>query len=214
MKIVPFFPNQSDSLHCLQACIKSVLAFYLPNKKFTDEIIDKKTLQQGGWSWLPPAVYWLNSLGINTKLYSLFDYNRLGEEGEDYLKEFKKAAYQIEKAAGSYENLAEIQEYTGKMITNKLWVNERMDVDRLAKLLLNEETLAIGKTIHEILDGTTISQVEKPTSHYVVIIKEYNYQQWLVHDPGLPAKPSRKISKTSGGQNLFGDIVVLTKKTK
>ncbi|MBU0974872.1 hypothetical protein KKD03_04185 [Patescibacteria group bacterium] len=206
MKIVPYYPNSEDNIHCLQACIKSALAFYFPNEKFEDNVVDQKTLQIGGWSWFPPAVCWLNSLGIKVKIYSIFDYNRFASEGENYLREFKKWFYEVEEKAGAYKNLKELQDFTKKMISNNLWANEIIDSEKLIELLKDEKTLAIGKTIYESLDGTPSSQVKNPTSHFVLLIKEYNYHQWLLHDPGLPERPNRKVEKSLH----LGDVVVLS----
>ena len=110
MKEINFFENSQDNLHCLQACIKSVLSFYFPDKVFSDKEIDRHTIHNGGWSWLPPSVVWLQEIGLDVVLFSQFDYKRFAEQGEGFYKEFKgELAYQHEVQNGSVKNLKEIQ---------------------------------------------------------------------------------------------------------
>ena len=104
-KIIPFFENLPDNTHCLQSCLKSVLAYYFPDRTFTAEEIDKQTIQTGGWSWLPPAVIWLHDLGLNVELYSLFDYSRFAEFGKEYMKDTKKIY--LFWLAGTYVNTSD-----------------------------------------------------------------------------------------------------------
>ncbi len=207
MKIVTFYPNTADNLHCLQAVVKSILSYYFPEQTFTDELIDQKTLQQGWWTWLPPVAEWLDDLGLEVELYSPFDYGRLAEEGIEYIKEFKKEAFEAEERSGSYKNISEIQQSTKKIVHRKLWKNELLSSNRLAQLLASKSSLAIGKTLYEWVEG--IANPTTMTSHYVLLIKEYDLAKWRVHDPGLPGKPDRKIAKTLNGTPIFGDILVI-----
>ena len=119
-KIITFFENSHDNTHCLQSCIKSLLSFYFFNDVFTDKEIDTKTIHTGGWSsWLPPAVIWLNELGLNVKLYSEFDYERFINEGEKYVRELKgEDIFNHEKRNGSYQNISLIQEACSKIVKN------------------------------------------------------------------------------------------------
>lgn len=205
-KDVPFFPNEPDNNHCLQSCVKSVLSFYFPKKVFSTKTIENKTIFNNGWSWLPPSVCWLNELGLKVKLYSKFDYLQFADMGEMYLKEFKREAFEIEKRNGSYQNINTIQKYSNLMINNHLWVYKKMEIENLCKLLSKPNTLAIAKTVYQFLDGSNPNTVSDPVSHYIIIIKEYNYHQLLIHDCGLPPKPNRKIAKNI----LFGDILLIS----
>lgn len=207
-KIIQSYPNLQDNKHCLLACTRSVLSYYLPKTNFSDSEIDEKTLFNDGWTWLPPLAVWLDSLGLKIKLYSPFEYDRLANEGDSYLREFKKHAYDIEKANGSYNNLDEIRESCSQVISKDLWDRNRLDPNQLASILKSENTYAIGKTVYELLSGKPVPN-NNLTSHYVLVIKEYNYSEWRVHDPGPPYNPERKIPKLYNGQNIFGDILVV-----
>lgn len=101
MKDVKFYGNIADNNHCLQACVKMLLSFYFPKKKFDDSVIDKKTLQKGGHTWFPPVVCWLDELGLRTQLFCPvlgFDYKHFADSGEKYLKQkWTDERYQKEK---------------------------------------------------------------------------------------------------------------------
>lgn len=206
MKIVPFVANESDNQHCLQANVKSILIYF--EVDFLESEVDMMTGFFGEPSWLPHCVNWLNEKGLKVKLYSPFDYNRLVVEGENYIREFKKEIYHKEKIEGHYNHLNKIQKAAKIMINNKLWEQKKLSIDELNNLLLADNTLAIAKTIHEWLDGNSIAG----TSHYVTVIKQYQPGQWLIHDPGLPPKPRRKVSQLiNQNLNIFGDILTISK---
>lgn len=204
-KTIPFFENSPDNFHCLQSCVKSLLSSYLPDRVFEDDEIDENTIQKGGWTWLPPAVVWLHELGLDVKLYSLFDYKRFSEEGEAYMKEFRsEEAYLKEKQNGAYDNAHLIQLSCQKMIGYCLWEQSQLSKENLEIELENESTFAVGKTLYEWLDGR-----QGNSSHYVTVIKKYAPGVWRAHDPGLPGKENRKIPQVFSNQNIFGDILLV-----
>lgn len=209
-KTINFFENSADNLHCLQACVKSVLSFYFPNQNFTDQEIDEETLQVGSWTWFPPAAVWLHDLGLKVELYSPMDFKRFVDEGEVYMKDIKgEGRFNFEKDRGVYDLLPEIQDASKQMIGAGLWRQEFLSREALAKELLDENTFAIGKTGHELLSGF---MVPEPTSHYVVVIKEYSPGTWKIHDPGLPGIKNRKVPQTlPGGLEVLQEILLIKK---
>lgn len=209
-KIVRFFPNTQDKTHCLQACVKSVLEYYFPLKKFTDEEINEKTGQVGGWTWFPPTVIWLGSLGLEVKLYcpqEKFNYKDFSKEGLDYLRRcWNRERFEREDRAGAFKNISFVQDSSTEMVARGLWVGEAISSDLLAKRLEDKNYLAIGKTVYEWLSG-------KPgkTSHYIVVIKKYSPSKWRVHDPGLPPQADRKVPINFNGNPIIGDVLLVRK---
>lgn len=91
------------------------MRFFNSSKSFSDDDIDRHTLQIGGWSWFPPAVVWLYNLGLNVELFSEFNYKNFAEEGELYLKkEWDSERFNKEKDNGSFKGITEIQEASKK----------------------------------------------------------------------------------------------------
>lgn len=208
MKIVKAFSNTEDNTFCLQACVQSILDYYFPTVKITQsEIIKNTGYHSNFFTWSPQTVVWLNSLGLDIKLYSPFDYKRLIDEGLVYLKEFKKEAYDIEEKRGEYNFLPDIQTAANVMIRKNLWIDERLDVEKLEELLEDQNTLCIGKTVYEWLDGNYIMG----NSHFVVVVKKYASGKWLIQDPGLPIKENRKIDQFINNHSILGDIILIKK---
>lgn len=207
MKVVPFFPNQTDNLHCLQSCIESVLSYF--EVLYSQKDVDLKTGFFGVMSWPPHSVNWLNELGLNVKLVSPFRYDELALSGEEYLKSFKgDVIFQKEKDEGQYNNLDKVKEASELMVKNNLWTNARMGISELSDFLNDENHLAIAKTVHEFLSGNAVAG----TSHFVTTIKEYRSGEWLVHDPGLPPIERRKVKQIiANGLEIFGDIITVSK---
>ncbi|MGA2911530.1 MAG: hypothetical protein ABSE17_02740 [Candidatus Levyibacteriota bacterium] len=206
MKIVKAFSNTKDNTFCLQACIQSVLNFYFPTKTFSESEVSKNTgYHPKYFSWSPQAVVWLNSLGLNVKLYSPFNYNRLVNGGLAYLKEFKKDIYDLEEKRGEYKFLPEIQKAAKEMVDRKLWIDQLMKIEDLENQLSKQNTLCIGKTIYEWLDGHYIAG----TSHFIVVVKKYSSGIWLIQDPGLPMVGNRKVNQSINNHSILGDIILV-----
>ncbi len=204
-KIVTFFPNKEDNIHCLQSSVKSLLSFYFPDKIFTDELIEEKTLYSGGWSWLVPTVVWLNELGLEVSFFSRLNYEELSNRGEEYLRELKgDILYNHEHQNGAYLNFASIQESSKTMIELGLWNNQNLSVAELSSSLEASNTLAISKTVYEWMDGR-----QGLTGHFVLVLKQYKPGEWLVHDPGLPQKENRKVNQLINGENIFSEVLLI-----
>lgn len=208
MKNVPYYRNSPDNLHCLQASVKSVLAFN--GIAFDENEVDQKTGYFGVPSWTPHAVNWFEENNLDVKLYSPFDYQRFLNEGEDYLKVFKGNFYFKEKAEGQYKFVNEVQQAVANMIRKNLWEKRNLSISDLRSKVNDAKTLAIGKTTDTRLKGKTANGV----SHYVTIIKEYHAGKWQIHDPGLPGKEYRTVKQfLDNGQEVFpGDIIIISPK--
>lgn len=85
---VPFYSNTQDDTHCFQAGIKSVLKYFLPERDFTWEELDKLTAKKGNlWTWPMAATINLKKMGFEAVSMTDFDYKRFSEEGGAYLVE-------------------------------------------------------------------------------------------------------------------------------
>ena len=57
---IPFYKNTKDSLHCFQACLRSVLKFYFPKKDYSFEYLDRITVhKKGKGTWVSAALLFL-----------------------------------------------------------------------------------------------------------------------------------------------------------
>ncbi len=207
VKTIPFFENSSDNLRCLQACVRSLLSFYFPNKEFTLEEVDRRTLQFGTWSWLHPSALFLHDLGLTAELYSPFDYAAFGERGMEYLKDIwpaERIAY--EEQHGGLKNLDLIQAAAKGAAEAGVLEKQAIGLEELRTRLEQPNTFAIGKTKYEWLAGLPVLP---GTAHYVLLIKEYKPNTWRIHDPGYPGIENRKVPQTLGPMNILSDVLVI-----
>ncbi len=207
MKIIRAFSNDQSNTQCLQACVKSVLNYYFPTKFYSDDEVNKNTdYHNGCFSWSLRSIVWLNQLGLDTKIYSPFDYGELGKRGVAYLKEFKRdGAFELEQSRGEYRHIEEVQKASAEVVASGLWINKRMSVEDLESKLNDDNLLAIGKTVYEWLAGVPVVG----SSHYVVVIKKYSPLVWRIMDPGLPVVEDRKVNQFIDGSPIFGDIILI-----
>ena len=206
MKLVKAYSNTFDNTFCLQASILSVLNYYFSGKVFSEEEVGVNTdYHPKYFSWFPKSVVWLDKLGLDVKLYSPADYKRIGIEGLEYLKELKGKMYEVEEKRGEYKYLPEVQIAIKEMISSNLWIDKMLSVEELRNELKDQDTLAIGKTIYEWLDGNYIAG----KSHFITIVKEYSSEVWLIQDPGLPKKQDRKVNQYINGHSILGDIILI-----
>jgi len=205
-RVIPFFSNSDDNLHCLQACVKSVLNFYFPLKKFSNEDIDLHTLQEGGWSWFPPTVIWLHNLGLKVHFYSEFDYKKFSDDPESHLKEaWSHNRYNLELINGSLKNLAKIQKSAHEMLEANLWTKKSLSTEEIVLELKQTNKLVIGKTFHHWLNGEYVDT----HPHYILILKEYSPGKWAIHDPGLPPIKNRKVENTINNNSITDDVLIV-----
>ncbi len=154
---------------------------------------------------------WLYNLGLEVELYSSFNYKEFGDRGEKYLEEeWGKERFEKEKRNGAFKNISYIQKATQEIVRIGLWINKKLTVEKLSKEVENKDTLAIGKTVHEWLEGNYING----TSHYILVIKENSPEMWKVHDPGLPGIKYRKIQQKINNHSMLEDILLVRGKRK
>ncbi|PIZ87365.1 hypothetical protein COX93_01395 [Candidatus Nomurabacteria bacterium CG_4_10_14_0_2_um_filter_30_12] len=69
------FSNIREGIHYFQAVLKMVLKYFLSNKRYSFEELDKKTAKvKGLWMWLMASLIWLNRRGFEIKNIGMFDY--------------------------------------------------------------------------------------------------------------------------------------------
>src|SRR5436190_24154795 len=108
MKQVPFFANTADDTHCVQAAFKMMLKYYLPERDFSWEELDKMSHKvQGKGTWWFPIIVELERIGFKSKNIEIFDYQKYLELGDSYVLEVYGAEagdYYINKS-----NLTEVK---------------------------------------------------------------------------------------------------------
>lgn len=188
MKDIPFFPNTSDDTHCVQACFRMVLKYFLPAREFSWEELDHLTQkQEGKGTWWFPALKIFNDLGISSKLIGSFDYQRFYEEGDVYLKSImseEQLNYYANKS-----NLFSVKDQIPEFIKNAAYEKRQATLKDIDELL--EQVCLVGIE----LDACVLSKNSGFSPHMVLVFGKIKTEYFL-HDPGLPPMPNRKVTVT------------------
>ena len=199
---IPFYPNLKSDTHCFQACLKMVLAYFWPNKSFTYQELDRISGHKSNqWTWDSQALVWLLDRGFIIKKISLFDHRKFALQGKEYLasfwnedtfqkqkkmSDFKTAQYQMKKLV-SHPKFRPIRKKPGLA-----------DIDNYSK----KGFVLIASVNINILDNAS-----GYNNHSVVII-HVSKKNITFHDPGLPPRKARIVSRAKFKKAL-GEITVI-----
>lgn len=183
---IPFYSNTPDNTHCFQAAIRMVLKHFYPNEEYSWEQLETITgKKEGLWTWNMAGMIWMQHKGFNVLDIEMFDYNLFIETGEQYLLDFfgKEAGEeqirnsdvrQERKYAQQFVTVVEVE----KRIPGTTDIIQLLDKGYLLIICLNQNTL---------------NNKGGYVGHFVVV-KGYDNNQLIFHDPGLPPYENRKES--------------------
>lgn len=183
---VPFVANATDDLHCLQAAYSMVRQHFLPQLSIPDKEWDKITgFEKDKGTWASAALLWFADQGLHVRHITLFDYQDFVAHGGDYLiREYGK----------------DVGEWQVKHTNMPV---ERKRAERLMKegtIEKREPTLAditdaldAGSLCRALVNACLLNGRDGYAGH-AVIVKGYDKQGVIIHDPGLPPMPDRHIA--------------------
>ena len=186
---VPFFGNKKDNLHCFQACLRMALKHFLPKKNFTWEEIDTLTgFKKGKWTWATQALLNLHKMGFEIIDWDNFDAELFVRKGDPFfLETFGK---EVGEAQVKYSDTAKERRLFRKYITLNIHEKKipslldlRRFLDKGYLLLCNVNAYALDR--------------KKGYSGHLVLVYHYTNTHILLHDPGLPARPDRRVSHST-----------------
>jgi hypothetical protein len=187
IKNIPFYPNTKDNTHCYQACTKMVLKGICPEKNFSYKKLEKLfNKPKNKYSWAPSAVVNLKKIGIDAKIISTFDYKKFTKDGFGYLR--SNYPKDVAEDQIKMSNIEAEMKNAKIMLKHKLYRKEKLTLKDIENLFRG------GWFIIAAINPFVLDNEKGYAGHGVLIIgfdKKYVY----LHDPGLPAKPSRKVKK-------------------
>ena len=185
---ISFYPNSKDDFHCVQACLKSVLKIYFPEKSFSFKYLDKVTAhKRNKLTWDFAVLLFLLKMGFDIVYISNFDYKKFAKQGEKYLQFlWRDDIYQYQK---KYSDLKQEQRLATKLAKNKkISFSKRPARFSDLKRLFKNEYLAVVAINPFVLDG------ENEYGSHLVLITNITKNFIYFHDPGNPPIANRKTS--------------------
>ncbi len=189
MKKIPFYKNLKDNNHCLQACLKMVLHYYLPNKNYSFKELDKISKhKKNKWTWQGSSLLFLSKLGFDVVNIENLDYKKFAVKGDDYLK--KIWSDEVFETQNKYSDLKQEKEVAKQMVnSDKINLLNRdaniNDVDNY----FNKDYLVLVSV------NPCVFENKKCYWSHIVLVTDINDNWVTFHDVGLPAIENRKISR-------------------
>ena len=182
---IPFFKNSKDETHCLQACMKMVLKYHFPKKRYTFNNLDKEMMisEKKVYTTFPQAVVVLDKLGIKCK------YLTQTKNGyENYLK-MGIEEYHNNTSGQSTNVIKDIDLHFSKKGWNMGLIKEKeLSIENLKKMIY-KNYLALA-----MIDYNGLKENKSYDGH-VVLVKSIKNNKITINDPGPPAIEDRIISR-------------------
>jgi len=209
---IPFFPNIGDGTHCFQAALKMALAYFMPERSFDYDELDRISGKKlGMWTWPTRTILWLMDNGIDVQLIEKFDYKKFAKRGFDYLVD--RYGEEIATAQRKNSNLISEMSLAGDFAN-------RAQVDyRIPNIEDIRTAIKAGSIVIANINAATLSENQGYSGHFVVVC-DVSLQGVVIHDPGIPPRPNLSIS-TKTFQNAWGyptdnekNLMILFKKDR
>lgn len=193
MKNVPFFSNTDDDTHCVQAVFRMALKYFLPKSDFSWQELDRMSKKQPAkGTWWFPMIAEFKKLGINSTYIEAFDYQKYFVEGDSYLEAF----YGKETATwfATKSNIKDVRNLIPEFLSGTDLINRPATLTDIIDLL--DDGWLVGAEIN-----TKILLGQPGFNGHMVLIYDHKDNDFIVHDPGLPARPHRPIDKQKFSQS-------------
>lgn len=186
MKQIPFCANHPDGTHCYQAALSMVLQG-LGEVAYSFDKLDQITGKlPGKWTWPTQSFLWLLDHEFELRLIETFDYEKFGKEGKKYLQD--KYGKEV---ADSQEVNSDLEREQGLALQ---FAHQKILEDRVPEWGDLEQLLKEGFLVICNINANELFHQEGYSGHFVVLL-DVTSEEIVLHDPGLPPKPSLKVSK-------------------
>lgn len=184
MKKVPFFANP-DNQHCLQAGIKSILKYFLPDKDFSWKELEQLTdFVEGKGTWTNKVLVSLHEMGFDVVDISTFDIDAFITRGGDYLIE------RYGSEAGEYA--VKMSNIPQEQATYKLV--KKLNIHKHREPTLNniKHLLDHGWLVCSTVNSKHLNDKPGFEGHFIVITG-YDSSGLIIHDSGPDPLENRHV---------------------
>lgn len=185
--IPPFIENSPDDMHCVNAVFRMVLLHFGKNDMSWEEIDAKSKAIPGRGTWTVCGDIELVRQGIQVANIEPVDYVALHRDGVNYLTRVfgtETASYYLAKS-----NIAAVLGDIPEFLRLVRHENRSVTTAEIISTLTGKAHTLIGATINSGI----LNNKKKFALHYVLLY-DFDGTYLHLHDPGLPAVRSRKVT--------------------
>jgi len=183
---IPFYPNTGDGTHCYQAALKMALAPFDPKNWTYEELNKICDKQPGKWTWPTASFLWLLEQGYEVRLVEEFDYRAFAKKGYEYL--LKKSGKEVADAQKKNSSLSREQKWAKRLVEHAGFALD----DRIPTWEDLKSYRSRGYSIICNVNSCKLYKQPGYSGHFVVPVS-VEETSIILHDPGLPAKPSQTV---------------------
>ena len=186
---VPFYSNTEDDTHCVQASLRMMMKYFEPGNDYSWEELEVITGKNDAyWTWPLAMLIWLSDKGYDVVVEDLFDYTQFTERGEQYILD--ELGEEVGNAQIANSDIPAERE-RAKQVSEKITKITELPTDEDIKKYLDLGYLVLCRVNSLALNG-----LEGYMGHSIVV-KGYDDDGLVIHDPGLPAMENREIDLQS-----------------
>jgi len=185
---IPFYKNSKDNLHCVQACLKSVLKYYFPKKDYSFRYLDRVTAhKKDKGTWLSAALLFLAQKGFEVIKIEIFDYKKFARLGEKYLERlWTDEVYQEQKRFSDFKK----EQKLAKLLVK----DKRVKLEKRPATLKDIRLLFKKNYILLCTINPCVLRKEKGYYSHLVVVTDVGKHIITFHDPGPLAFKNKTVS--------------------
>lgn len=118
--LIPYYSNTKDNTRCVQACLRMLFGFFIPEQKMTWRRLDQLTGHKPGkWTWDIDAIHAIVRTLKDASIISIdsFDHKRFAERGVKHLEDIWTVA--VFREQKEHADLRGIQKKTQRLLARK-----------------------------------------------------------------------------------------------
>jgi 23S rRNA pseudouridine1911/1915/1917 synthase len=195
-KKIPFYGNTEDNMHCSIAVYRMLFDYFLDRKLSREEAEKLAGFADGKAAWTVTIWERMSNIGFDIHMIESFNYRRYAVEGEAYLQEyFKPEEYDWQL---KHSNILAIRPQIASFL-------EKVDIESRSPTLQDiDDMLDDGRLVDVQVNARILNDAEGYAAHSVLVIAR-DGDDYIVHDPGLPPQPNRRIPRSTFWQAMGGD---------
>jgi RluA family pseudouridine synthase len=195
MNKVPFYGNLEDDMHCAVAVQRSIIEHFTGRKVSWQYIEKLSGFQNSKAAWTVDMWTRLAKQGFDIRMIEEFDYRRFAAEGEAYLHEhFPPAAAKWQLEHSNILELTHLDEFLA-IVKPERRRPTLQDIDGM----LDE-----GRLVFTVLNSRELNGKPGYSAHAVLVLEKAG-EDYIIHDPGLPPHPNRRVAKAKLWQAVGGE---------
>lgn len=194
---VQFIANTDDGLHCVQASWLMILNHFKPSTDIGwDEWSIITGFEAGKGTWPLASLLWFKEQGFNLKHVELFDFDKFAQSGADYLKQ--QFSPELFEWSVEHTNMPLEQKRARELAKYDICVNETPTIDGVKSFLDD------GYLVRAHVNSCALNGRDGYFGHSVLVLG-YDEESFILHDPGPPATPNRRVEYATFSKAFFTD---------